>query len=112
MRLQYFFLAICSVCIASLSQVLLKKGAGQTYSSKLREYLNGYVMGGYGLLFVSMVLTILSYRHLSYLSVPVVEALGYVLVPLISCFTFRERITVRKAVGIFFILAGIMLYYI
>ncbi|MBQ9989626.1 MAG: multidrug ABC transporter [Lachnospiraceae bacterium] len=111
MKLYYFFLAVCSVCIASFSQVLLKKGAGRTYTSKLREYLNGYVIGGYGMLFVSMILTILAYRHLSYLSVPVVEALGYVLVPLLGVLVFGERITIRKTAGILFILAGIMLYY-
>lgn len=111
MKHLYFLMAVGSVCIASFSQILLKKGAGKQYSHKLREYLNGYVLGGYGMLFVSMVLTILAYQHLSYLTVPVVEALGYVLVPLLSYFFFREKLTARKVGGIVFILAGIMVYY-
>ncbi len=111
MKEGYFFLALCSVCIASVSQILLKKGAGKEYTSRLREYLNGYVVGGYGLLFISMVLTIGAYRHLSYLTVPMVEALGYVLVPLLSYRIFGEEISSRKALGILFILGGILIYY-
>ena len=107
----YLIIAITSVCIASFSQVLLKMGAGKTYSCKIREYLNGYVIGGYGMLFVSMLLTVLAYSHLSYLSVPVVEAIGYVLVPVLSYFFFKEKISVRKITGICFILLGIVIYY-
>lgn len=111
MNIPYFLLAVCSVCIASFSQVLLKKGAGGSHTSKLAEYLNAYVIIGYGMLFISMVLTIIAYKQLSFLSVPVVEALGYVLVPLLGSFFFREKITGRKVLGILFILAGIMSYY-
>jgi drug/metabolite transporter (DMT)-like permease len=90
---------------------MLKKGAGKTYPSKIREYLNGYVITGYGMLFVSMVLTIVVYRHLSYLSVPVVEALGYILVPVLSVLFFAEKISPRKLCGIICILAGVAVYY-
>ncbi len=107
----YLLIALSSVTIASFSQVLLKMGAGKTYPSKIREYLNFYVITGYGMLFVSMVLTIVAYSHLSYLSVPVVEAVGYVLVPVLSYFIFKEKLSKRKILGIVFILAGIVVYY-
>ena len=105
-------LALLSVVIASFSQVMLKLGAGKTYNSKIREYLNVYVITGYGMLFVSMVITIIAYSHLSYLSVPVVEAVGYVLVPVLSYFIFKEKLTKRKILGILFILTGIVIYYL
>lgn len=108
----FLLLALLSVVIASFSQVMLKLGAGKTYNSKIREYLNVYVITGYGMLFVSMILTIVAYSHLSYLSVPVVEAVGYVLVPVLSYFIFKEKLTKRKMLGILFILAGIMIYYL
>ena len=108
----FLLIALSSVTIASFSQVLLKMGAGKTYPSKIREYLNFYVITGYGMLFVSMVLTIVAYSHLSYLSVPVVEAVGYVLVPVLSYFIFKEKLSKRKILGIVFILAGIMVYYL
>ena len=107
----YLLLAVCSVCIASFSQVMLKMGAGKTYSSKIREYLNVYVITGYGMLFVSMILTIVAYRHLSFLSVPVVEALGYILVPILSYLVFKEKLSKGKILGILCILAGIGVYY-
>ena len=108
----YLLVALCSVMIASFSQVLLKMGAGKSYTSKIREYLNFFVITGYGMLFLSMVLTIVAYSHLSYLSVPVVEAVGYVLVPVLSYFIFKEKLSKRKILGIVFILAGIVVYYL
>lgn len=108
----FLLIALSSVTIASFSQVLLKMGAGKSYPSKIREYLNFYVITGYGMLFISMVLTIVAYSHLSYLSVPVVEAVGYVLVPVLSYFIFKEKLSKRKVLGIVFILAGIVVYYL
>lgn len=108
---KFLLLALLSVTIASFSQVMLKLGAGKTYSSKIKEYLNFYVITGYGMLFVSMVLTIVVYSHLSYLSVPVVEAVGYVLVPVLSYFIFKEKLSKRKVAGILCILLGVMIYY-
>lgn len=107
----YLGIALVSVCLASFSQILLKMGAGKKYPSKIREYLNVYVIGGYGMLFVSMILTILAYSHLSFLSVPIVETVGYVLVPVLSYFFFRERVSLRKTLGIFCIIVGIVIYY-
>ena len=108
---KFLLLALLSVTIASFSQVMLKLGAGKTYNSKIREYLNFYVITGYGMLFVSMVLTIVVYSRLSYLSVPVVEAVGYVLVPVLSYFIFKEKLSKRKVIGILCILLGIVIYY-
>ena len=108
----FLLIALLSVCIASFSQVMLKMGAGKKYNSKIREYLNVYVISGYGMLFVSMLLTIVAYSRLSYLSVPVVEAVGYVLVPVLSYFFFKEKLSKRKMVGILFILTGIFIYYL
>ena len=108
----YFAIAIGSVCIASFSQILLKMGAGKKYDRKIREYFNVFVIGGYGMLFVSMLLTILAYSRLSYLSVPVVEAAGYALVPMLSCFFLKEKLSIRKILGILVIMAGMILYYL
>ena len=108
----FLLIALFSVINASFSQVMLKLGAGKKYPNKIREYLNFYVITGYGMLFLSMVLTIVAYSHLSYLSVPVVEAIGYVLVPVLSYFFFKEKLSKKKILGIVFILAGIMIYYL
>ena len=35
----FLLVALLSVTIASISQIVLKMGAGKTYTSKIREYL-------------------------------------------------------------------------
>lgn len=106
----YFLLYLCSVTMAAFSQVLLKKGAQKQYAVFWREYLNVYVVSGYGLTGLSMLLTILAFRGMEYKYGPVIESLGYVLVVLLSRFFFSERITARKAVGTLFILGGILMF--
>ncbi len=107
----YLFL-IASVTLASVSQVLLKKGAQKEYPSFLREYLNPWVIGGYLLLFGSVFLTISGLRGLSYFNAPVVESLGYVLVPVLGAVIFHEKMTLRKSVGIGCIVLGMIVFYI
>lgn len=107
----YFFLGIVSVTIASFSQVLLKKGAMNKYDSFIKEYLNVWVITGYGMLFVSVFLTMLAYRGMDFMNVPVLEAVSYVLVPILSYFFFKEALTRRKMIGILCILTGIIIYY-
>ena len=47
----WVFLFALSAAIAAFSQVLLKKSASEKHSSVIREYLNGKVIVGYGLMF-------------------------------------------------------------
>lgn len=102
---------ILSVIIASFAQILLKKSAAKTYSSPIREYLNVYVICGYGMMFLSMFITVLAYRGLDFSNVPVIESLGYVVVMLLSYLFFKEKITKRKILGMAVILLGIFVYY-
>lgn len=108
----YYLLGILSVVIASFSQVLLKKGAMKTYDSFIKEYLNFWVITGYLMMFVSLFLTMLVYRGVDFMNVPVLEAIGYILVPVLSYFFFKEALNRRKIIGIVCILAGIIIYYL
>ena len=106
-------LMLCSETIAASSQMLLKKSATLSYQSRLREYLNAWVVCGYGLLFVSMLLTIAAYRFSdAYMNVPVLETMGYVLVMILGRLFFAEKITKNKVIGMCLILAGIGVYYL
>lgn len=107
----YLFLA-ASVALAAISQILLKKGALGTYDSFIKEYLNPWVITGYGLLFGSVFLTILGLRGLPYMAAPVAESMGFVLVPFLSRLFFKEKLTRRKLVGIGCILAGMVVFYL
>lgn len=108
----YYLLYLASVTIAAFSQLLLKKSANRSHDSFLKEYLNPYVIGGYGLLVVSMLLTIGAYRGLAYKNGPIIESLGYVLVMFLSGIFLKEKITSRKVAGTALILAGILVFYL
>ncbi len=103
-------LYLLSVTVASLSQILLKKSALKSYDAFWKEYINPYVILGYGMLFGSMLLTILAYRGLDYKYGPIIESLGYIIVLVLSRIIFKEGITRRKLVGMAFILAGILVF--
>ncbi len=104
-------LLVLSVVVASLSQILLKKSAEKSYQSLLREYLNPWVISGYGLMVVSTLLTVGGYAGLEYKNGAVIESLGFVLVMLLSRLFFREKITKKKLIGNALILLGIAVFY-
>lgn len=113
MTFEYHYLYLAaSVSVASFSQILLKKGAMKQYDSFIREYLNPWVISGYAFMFGSVFLSIMGLRKLDFLNAPVVESLGYVLVPVLSALFFKEKLTRRKLVGIGCIVAGMLIFYI
>lgn len=108
---KYILLLILSVVIASFSQILLKKSAQKKYSSFIREYLNPYVIIGYGMMVLSTIVTILAYHGVEYKNGPVVESLGYILIMILSFLFFKEPITKRKVLGNVLVLLGILVFY-
>ncbi len=107
----YFFLMILAELIASSSQMLLKLSAQKEYPSFIREYLNFLVIGGYGLLVVSMIISIFCYDGLGYMGVVVMEPIGYIIVMIMSRVFFKEKFTNRKLLGMCLILGGILVFY-
>ena len=62
----YLAAMFLSVTVASFSQILLKKSAMKTYESPIREYLNIWVISGYGLLVCSMLISLWAYGGVEY----------------------------------------------
>ena len=108
----FYFLMLVSVSLASAAQILLKKSASRPHKNALAEYLNPFVIGGYGMLGVSMLLTMYCYRGLDYMQVIVFEPLGYIIVMFLSRLFFAERVTRPKLLGMALIIGGILLYNI
>lgn len=108
---KYMMLLVLSVVVASFSQILLKKSAGKVYESVIREYLNVFVIVGYGMMVVSTLLTVGGYAGLEYKNGAVIEALGFVLVMFLSRIFFGEKITKKKLLGNSLILLGIFVFY-
>lgn len=110
--LKYWIALVGAVVISSCSQVLLKKGAASNHGSFLREYLNFYVIAGYGLMVLSTLCTIFAYRGVAYKNGAVIESLGYLLIMFLGRIVFGEKITLRKVIGNLIILAGVVVFYL
>lgn len=108
----YYGIVLLGVVIAGFSQILLKKGAMRPHISFIRDYLNAPVIIGYILMTSSVICSMIALRGISYMSVPVLESVGFILVPILSYFFFGERFTRNKVMGIAFIMAGIAVYYL
>ena len=108
----YYFIMVLSVLIASISQIILKIGANKKYDSLTREYLNFYVIGGYSLLILSTIITIIAYKGISYTSGPMIESLGYIFVLTLSYFVLKEKITKQMIIGNILIIIGIIVFYL
>ena len=63
---KYVMIAIFSGILSSFSQILLKKSSDIKRDSKLKEYINPYVVSGYGITFLCMVLMVFAYKGLPY----------------------------------------------
>jgi len=109
---KYVCLLILAVLVSSISQIILKKSASKTYSSILKEYLNIYVITGYGLMVLSTILVILGLKGVPYKNEPIIESLGYIFVMILSNRILGEKITKKKIIGNGLILLGILVYYI
>lgn len=105
----YVAIYLGSVLIAAISQILLKKSAMKQYQDRLAEYLNPYVIGGYGILFLSMLMTVFAYRGVDLKTGPVLEATSYLYVAILSAIFLKEKISAKKKIGLLVIIVGVII---
>ena len=106
----YMALAILSVFVASVSQTLLKWESGREHTSLVKEYLNVGVIGGYGLLALSMLMTMFAYKKLPLSMTPAFESFSYIFVTIFGVTVFHERVTKKKLLALGIIIAGILVF--
>ena len=106
----YMALAILSVFVASLSQTLLKWESGREHTSLVKEYLNVGVIGGYGLLALSMLMTMFAYKKLPLSMTPAFESFSYIFVTVFGVTVFHERVTKKKLLALGIIIMGILVF--
>ena len=106
----YYAMYLFSVLVASLSQVILKKSAVIHYESRIREYLNPYVITAYFFLLSSSLLTTFSYRGVPLTMGPVLESTGYIYVGILGMIILKEKLSRRKIIGNLLIVGGIFIY--
>lgn len=105
-------LLLIGTFLGAVSQVLLKKAANKSYSSKIREYLNPLVVGAYAIFFLTTLMSICAYRGLPLSVGPILESTSYMYVTFFGVVFFSEKITRKKTVALLLIVGGIMVYSI
>lgn len=108
--MQGILLALTSVFISSLSQVLLKKSAMEEHESTLAEYLNWKVIVAYAIFVLATLLFTLAYRTIPLSMGPLLDATGYLYVTAFGVLIFGEKLDVRKLIALAIIICGIIIY--
>lgn len=109
----YILIVILSVFAAACAQILLKQGARQDYTTWWRQYLNGYVVGGYAIMLAAMVANIFAMsRGVLVKEVSIIESLSYLFVPCLAFLLFKEKITHRRIAAIAIIITGVILFFL
>lgn len=106
----YSAIMLASTFVSAVSQVILKKAAGKTYESRLREYLNFPVIFAYSLFFISTLMTVFAYKVVPMSFGPILESSSYIYVTIFGVVIFKEKLNRRKVLALVLILAGIAVY--
>lgn len=104
----YLIVAVCSVLVSSISQVMLKVSSSKHYESKIKEYLNPWVISAYILFLGSTLIMVFAYKVLPLSLGPIIEALGYVFVGVLGFVLLKEKLTRKKALGMALIVVGVI----
>lgn len=111
--MMYYILVVLSVLAAAGAQMLLKQGAKKGYPNFWRQYINLWVIGGYGIMGASLLLNIYCLSHgVQVKEVSIIESLSYLFVPMLSWMVFKERITWKKAGAIAVIMIGVVAFFV
>lgn len=98
---------LISVFFASVSQLLLKTSAKKTYSKKIYEYINCWVIGAYVVFGTTTLVGMLSLRYLPLSLATALEATGYIFVSVLSYIFLRETMNRKQILGIVLIVFGV-----
>lgn len=108
--IKYILVYVCSVFIASVSQIILKTSSGVKYDNFIKEYLNPRVIIAYSLFFGTTFISLYAYKGLPLSMGPILEATGYIWVALLSFLILKEKVTKTKMIGLAVIITGIVIY--
>ena len=107
---KFVLVKVFGTLISSVAQIFLKKSAGKVYKNKIFEYLNPYVLGAYGVYFVTVFLSVYALKGISMSFSAIIESLGFILIPIFSYLVLKEKISRSQILGIALIMLGIIVY--
>ena len=109
-KLLFSLILLAGTFISAVAQILLKKSAGKEYESRIKEYLNPYVIISYAIFFAATFCTIIAYKEIPLSLGPILGASEYIFVAVLSKIILKEKISRQKVLGLAVIIAGIIVY--
>lgn len=108
-----YILVVISALLGAVSQMMLKQSARIGHANWWREYLNGWVIGGYTIMVLSLVANLWAI-HLGVLAqeVSIIECINYLLIPFAAWLVFREPMSRRKILAIVVIMVGVVVFFL
>lgn len=106
----YYLLIFVTAFVSAVSQILLNVSAKKTYSKKIFEYLNPWVISSYVLLALTLVANVYIMQFIPLKIAHVLAASTYVFVAILSRIIFKEKITPCKIAGLCFICLGMSIF--
>lgn len=108
----YKLIVILAVFSAACAQMLLKKAATIKYPNVIRQYLNPWVIGGYTVMGLVMLVNIFAMsKGVQLKEVGIIESLSYLFVPCLSWFFFKEKLSWQKLLAIGVIMCGVVVFF-
>lgn len=108
----YSGIYIFGVIVSAFAQILLKKSADTTKDSKLAEYLNFKTIFAYGIFFGATLCTVIAYKYVPLSMGPILGTTEYIFVAILSYFFIKEKITLKKLIGLITIVIGVLVFSI
>ncbi len=110
--MMYYLIVIIGVLACSVSQLFLKKSAIEEHRTIVGMMLNWRVVLSYSVMLITLIANIFAMRNGVLLKdMPVLEASGYIFVPLLSWLFLSEKLTKNNIVAILLIIIGIIIFY-
>ena len=109
-KIVFILIYLAGIFVSSVAQILLKKSAGKKYANVIKEYLNPYVIISYAIFFGATFCSIYAYKGIPLSFGPILAAMQYVFIAVLSRIFLKEKIGVKKFIGLSVIIAGIIVY--
>ncbi len=96
-------LVLLATFIAAVSQIMLKKSA---------QHVNPLVIGGYALLFLTTLITVVALKFIPMTLAAALDSTGQIFVPVLSFLILKEHINRQKLIGMAVIIIGLIVYFL
>ena len=106
----YAWLVFITAFASAVSQILLNISNRKKYPSRIREYLNIYVVSSYAILFLTLVANIYIMRFVDLKIAHALASSTYLFTMILSRIILGEKITRNKIIGNILIIIGMFVF--